>query len=250
MVTPNRICPQCGTPLVPGEAFCSNCGTRYPEPSLIDPTQRAPASSQNPSHPSLPQIEPTQYAGPSPYGSSPYGNTAYGSGEQSYSPQPPNAGYAPPPPGVSYGGASEGYEQQSSMQPPGGYVQQRRRGPNVGLIVGVILLLLLLVGGGIYFLSRGKSNTTNGVGTATVTTRVGTPTPTAKPTPQPLFSDNFADNSKGWNTGSGSGFTSTIGNNALTLSEANHKILDEPIPGGSNTSATYTDFSVTTTFTI
>src|SRR5439155_21692340 len=69
------------------------------------------------------------------------------------------------------------------------------------------------------------------------------------PTAQPLFSDNFADNSKGWSTGSGSGFSSIIANNLLSLSEANHKILDNPIPSG-DSPAIYSDFSVTTTFTI
>src|SRR5215470_9208519 len=101
----NRVCQQCGTPLAPGEMYCSNCGTRYTEPGGVDPTQLsmypgAPSSNQSP-------IEPTQYAGPgptpaSPYNSSPYGDTlyaspgtAYGSQGQGYAPPPPNS-YTPP----------------------------------------------------------------------------------------------------------------------------------------------------------
>lgn len=88
MSTPNRICKQCGIPLAPGEMFCSNCGTRYVEPAVIEPTQYAGSSASSPSqypgvsNPSQPQIEPTQYAGPSlaglPYGTPPYGSTSYG----------------------------------------------------------------------------------------------------------------------------------------------------------------------------
>jgi hypothetical protein len=119
---------------------------------------------------------------------------------------------------------------------------QFRKSPNIGLIIGIVLLLLVLIGSGFYFLNRGKSSSTNGTGTSTAITKVGTP--------QALFSDNFADNSKGWSAGTGSGYNSTIGNNEMSLSEANHKILDEAVPGSNNSPATFTDFSVTTTFTL
>src|SRR5437867_12552837 len=138
MAIANRSCPQCGVPLAPNEAFCSNCGAQYPDPTSIDPTVRA--SSPNQSF-NLPQIEPTQYAGPS--SSSPYGNP-YGSSGQSYLPPPP-------PPETPYS-----QSEQQSQPPFAEFAQlpQSRKGPNVGLIIGVIVLLLLLVGGGIFFLTR------------------------------------------------------------------------------------------------
>ncbi len=240
MGIPNRICPQCGNPLAPSEMYCSNCGTRYMESAEIDPTQRASSSNQGqgPANPSPTPMEPTQYAGSSsssPYGSSLYSNTAYGSGGQSFSPPPPpNASYTPP-----YGGVPDAHGQQSPMQPPpGGFVQppQARKGPNIGLIIGVVVLLLVLVGGGIgiYSFAKSKSSTTNAT----------TPTPVS--TQAALFSDNFADNSKGWGLASASGYSGTISNNVMTLADANHKILDMAIP----TNTSYSDFEVTTTLTL
>ena len=121
---------------------------------------------------------------------------------------------------------------------------QLRKAPNIGLIIGAVLLLLVLIGSGFYFLSRGKSASTNGTGNGTSAATAGVGKS------QALFSDNFADNSKGWSTGTGSGYSSTIGNNEMRLSEANHKILEEAIPGLNNTLATFTNFSVTTNFTL
>jgi hypothetical protein len=131
--------------------------------------------------------------------------------------------------------------------PPGGFVQtpQTKKGPKIGLIVGIIVLLFLLVGGGIGIYSYGKSrtNTTNITTTTPAATKsVATPVPTQAP----LFSDNFADNSKGWALASASGYSSTISNNVMTLADANHKILDMPVP----TSTSYRDFEVTTTLTL
>ncbi|GAC1384695.1 MAG: hypothetical protein NVSMB33_13260 [Ktedonobacteraceae bacterium] len=245
MPIPNRICPQCGTLLSPNERFCHNCGARAIEPAVIEPTQQA-LSNQTGSASYQPQFESTQYAGPSslplPSSSTSDGNTAYGSAGQSYSadanytpPPPPNVGYVPS--AAAYGGTSG---QSSPMQPP-----QRRKRPGMAITLGLILLVLMVVGGGIFFLSRLKSNDTTIVNkTPTVASKSTTPVL------RPLFADNFADNSQGWDIGSGSGFSSTISNNVMTLSEANHKILDEPIPGTGKTAATYIDFSVTTTFTI
>src|SRR6266566_9671441 len=251
MSMPNRVCQQCGTPLAPGEAFCSNCGTRYTEPGGVDPTQRASYSGA--SSPGQPPIEPTQYAEPgstpsSPYSSSPYGNTPYGSPSTSYGSQdqgyapPPNSysppGYMPPPPSnTPYGGP---YGQQPG-QYGAGYPQapQPKKGPNVGLIIGIIALLVILVSGGLFFLTRLRGGTTN------VTPSPGV-TPSVVPTAPALFSDNFANNSKGWATGNDSGFSRNITNNALVLVENNQNhILPEPLP----TNSTYSDFTVTATFT-
>src|SRR2546422_2849999 len=248
----NRICKQCGTPLAPSEMFCSTCGTRYMEPAMSEPTQYA-SSSQYPNqypgtpNPSQPQIEPTQYAGPSqsvpPYSSSPYastpygGNTSYGS-SQSYAPPPPASSMTPPP--MQYGT----YGQPSTVPPPGqmGYQPppQPKKGPNVGLIIGIVILLLVVVGGSIFFFTRSKSSTTNSTNTTSGSTA------TTQPSVQPIFSDDFASNSKNWDTTSGTGFSRLVGNHALTLSEANHKILIETFP----ISKTFSDVQLTATFTI
>lgn len=117
---------------------------------------------------------------------------------------------------------------------------QPRRGPNVGLIIGILFLLLVLVGGGIFALTRlnqgGKSNAN-----ASTPTVQATPTPT----PKPLFSDTFANNDNGWSVGTGSGFSHVIENNALTMADANQKILIESVPTN-----TIDDFTVTVTLTL
>jgi len=262
----NRVCQQCGTPLAPGEMYCSNCGTRYTEPGGVDPTQRA--SYPGAPNPNQPPIEPTQYAGPgptpsSPYNSPPYGNvpygspgTSYGSQGQGYAPPPPNSytppSYTPPAPASppyagpygqpqgQYGSVPGVYGQQPG-QYGAGYPQapQPKKGPNAGLIIGIIALLVILVGGGIFFLSRSRGGTTN------VTPSPGV-TPSVVPTAPALFSDNFANNSKGWATGNDSGFSRNITNNALVLVENNqHYVLPEPLP----TNNTFSDFTVTATFT-
>ncbi len=262
----NRVCQQCGTLLAPGEIYCINCGTRYTEPGGVDPTQRA--SYPGAPNPNQPPIEPTQYAGPgptpsSPYNSPPYGNvpygspgTSYGSQGQGYAPPPPNSytppSYTPPAPASppyagpygqpqgQYGSVPGVYGQQPG-QYGAGYPQapQPKKGPNAGLIIGIIALLVILVGGGIFFLSRSRGGTTN------VTPSPGV-TPSVVPTAPALFSDNFANNSKGWATGNDSGFSRNITNNALVLVENNqHYVLPEPLP----TNNTFSDFTVTATFT-
>src|SRR5438045_2035864 len=45
MNTVNRTCPQCGTALASNQSFCSNCGRRYTEGNIAQPTM--PASSSN-----------------------------------------------------------------------------------------------------------------------------------------------------------------------------------------------------------
>ena len=249
----NRVCQQCGTPLAPGEMYCSNCGTRYTEPGGVGPTQRASYSGAP--NPNQPPIEPTQFAGPgptpsSPYNSPPYGNTPYASPATSYGSQ--GQGYAPPPPPPTgppyagpygqpqgqYGGVPGIYGQQQG-QYGAGYPQapQPKKGPNVGLIIGIIALLGVFIGGGLFLLTRPKGGTTNvppGV------------TPSVVPTVPALFSDNFANNSKGWATGNDNGFSRNITNNALVLVENNQNhILPEPLP----TNSSFSDFTVTATFT-
>jgi len=139
-----------------------------------------------------------------------------------------------------YGGAPGFYGQQPG-QYGAGYPQapQPKKGPNVGLIIGIIALLVILVGGGLFFLLRPRGGTTN------VTPSPGV-TPSIVPTQQALFSDNFSNNNKGWATGNDNGFSRNITNDALVLVENNQNhILPEPLPSNS----TYSDFTVTATFT-
>ena len=235
MNTPARLCTQCGTQLAPNERFCNNCGTPFIEPIMTDPTQRA-----SDPYPSQPGLDPTQYA-PSPYANpTPYPNT-------SYAPPPPplpNAGYPP-----QYPDASRGYGQQQSnpSYPPFPQPQMppQKKGPRIWWILGGILLVLVLACSGLVYVAAKNINTVN---TAPTPTATATQAPTAVPTPavQALFSDNFADNSKNWDVGGATGYSSAISNNALTMKEANHKIFREPIP----TNSSYSDFSIAMTFTL
>ncbi len=76
--------------------------------------------------------------------------------------------------------------------------------------------------------------------------RASTPTPNPIGTMQPLFSDTFLDNSKGWSVVNVPGYMRTLHTGTLTLSDTNHNVLVESIP----TSTTFTNFSLTTTFTL
>ncbi len=159
------------------------------------------------------QVEPTHYAG----------QALSSSSNADYAPSPLlNVGYTP------YGG---------QLLPLRSFPRSPRR-PNIALFIGIGLLVFLIVGGGSFF-ARTKSNTSSNAHPKS-----------SNAGPRALFSDNFANNSKAWDTGSGNGFSSIINGHGMVLSEANHKILDEPIPGDDTTTANYSDFSATTTFTI
>ena len=138
----------------------------------------------------------------------------------------------------------------SSFLPPDGFMQTLQSGkrPRLLLMAGLAILLIIILGGSIFAISRtgrsGASLTKHG--TATATGDAMTPVVPLKP----LFSDNFADNSKGWGIGSGKGFSSSIEHNTLSMTEANHRVLDIPIPGGNNAPALFSDFSVTASFTL
>jgi predicted nucleic acid-binding Zn ribbon protein len=227
----NRICPKCGVPLSPSEMFCSNCDTRFTEQTVTGPTRSAPLPTLGSSIPDqLSSIE------PAPSDSFNYGNaseyTAPGySSTLSMLTEPNNA--------------QETSGEQSPTQPfPGDFVQvpRRRKKPNIVLVVGVVALLLLVIGGSIFFFVKSTGSNSHGASNDTLAFI----TNGAKP----LFSDNFADNTRGWGLASASGYSSTISNNTMTLADANHKILDMAIPASNNVSATYSDFVVTTTFTL
>jgi hypothetical protein len=110
----------------------------------------------------------------------------------------------------------------------------------IGVIVAAFLLIGIVLAGGMYFILRGKMSSGG----------PANPALSSSPSVQPLFTDTFADNTRGWSTGNGAGYSSAIGNNTLVLAEANHRIIYEPIPNTDSTPASFTDFMVTTTVTI
>src|SRR5438270_13009792 len=157
MNTVNRNCPQCGTALAPNESFCNNCGRRFIEGNMAEPTM--PGSSSN----RYQSASNSNATPPPPYASSPYSNVPPGRSAQSYTPPPPpNVGYTPVPPAPRSNGNAYGQQppmQASSIAPPP--QPQPRKGPRTGLIIGIIslLVILIVIGSGIFFLTRGKGNT-------------------------------------------------------------------------------------------
>jgi hypothetical protein len=212
----SRICPQCSVPLAQNETYCSYCGARYTEQTAIGPSASPVSVEQSYSPPSLPDSEYGQPSSPIP---------------------------------IMLFDAPEADGQQSPAR-RGRFIRPplSRIGPKFALIIGVSALLLLVIGGGLFFLVKSRGSNTSVLSN-------GTPTHTknditATPTPVPLFSDDFADNSRGWGLASGSGYSSTIRNNMMTLADANHKILNMPVPAGNKVPASFGDFEVTTTLTL
>lgn len=227
MSTPYRTCPQCGTPQTPGQTFCSNCGAHFTNISNsgVPPTELATPANQVPYGQS-----------PDPYNTPQYNNTNYGN--QPYAPPPPSfPGYNP---AGQPGGNAYGQQPQGGYYPPFPRAPQPQKRSNAGWIIGGILLVLVLIGGGIFAYSAANSHKDITQTTPTTTNATATTLPTATA----LFSDNFANNSKNWNTQSASGYGITINNNALTMKEANHRIFQEPVPTN-----VPNDFAVSTTFT-
>ena len=110
-------------------------------------------------------------------------------------------------------------------------------------LYGILLLFLIL--GGVFLTLRfanGKAYTSSSH------QKVSTPTqlPTVQGTVQPLFSDDFADNSKGWSVVNVSGYMRSLQDGTLTLSNTTHNVLVESIP----TRTTFTNFFLTTTVTL
>ncbi|MEO8955300.1 MAG: family 16 glycoside hydrolase [Ktedonobacteraceae bacterium] len=251
----SRICPQCGSALAPDALNCSICGLRYVEQAELEPTQRSATANMGRTNTSLSSAGQAQYAF-SP--ATPYGNAAYSVPEQSPATSPTTNGQSAPPPRdmddtssplivpLDDHSATNGQKYPGNL-PPLNFDQlfvKMRRPKNLLLIVGVVILLLAILGGSIFAFSRSRSATITQRGTT-----ANSPV-TSVSSPASLFSENFADDSKGWGIGSGSGFSSTIAHNMLTMSEANHRVLDIAIPDKNNPHAVYSDFSVTTTFTL
>ncbi len=119
-----------------------------------------------------------------------------------------------------------------------------KRGFTLTPLLVIAIVALILVSSSIYYFSTHNTGTAASSHTK-VSTRLATPTATMFVNEQPLFSDNFFDNSKNWDTRSATGYGISIGNGALTMKEANHRIFQEPVPA-----IVPTGFTVTTTFTL
>ena len=250
----SRICPQCGNALAPDELDCSICGSRYMEQAAMEPTQRS--ATANMGRPNTPM----SYAGQAQYAFSPvtpYGNATYSVPEQSPTTSPTTNGQFAPPPRdmddtsspllvpLDDHSATNGWKYPGNLPLPSFdqlFVKMRR--PKLLAIIGVAILFLAILSGSIFAFNRSRGATVTQRGTVTNSSA------TSIPSSASLFSENFADDSKGWGIGSGPGFSSTITHNVLTMSEANHRVLDIAIPDRNNPHAVYSDFSVTTTFTL
>ncbi len=111
------------------------------------------------------------------------------------------------------------------------------------LLYGIALLVIIV--GGIFLTLRFTNKKAH---TSSLQQKTSTPTqfPTAQGTMPPLFSEDFVDNSKGWSVANEAGYTRVLQDDALTLSDTTHTVLVESIP----TRTTFTDFSLTTSFTL
>lgn len=117
----------------------------------------------------------------------------------------------------------------------------------------IILLLAVVVGSVIFSIDTDSSYNSTEKPTpqphSTASAMTATPaqaTPTEQQTSQLIFFDEFTDNTKGWATGDGSGYIRTINDGTLALSDTNHESLVESVP----VSTLFTDFELTTTFTL
>ncbi len=123
-------------------------------------------------------------------------------------------------------------------------------------LIGIICLLLLTIVTGIFFVPSIKGNRSSTshpssrrfgqIATADITTPMLNATPSLTPTP--LFFDDFMSSKQGWalsGPNDTSGYLRTMVNNQLVLSDTNHQILIESLP----TNTTFSDFSLTVTFT-
>lgn len=126
-----------------------------------------------------------------------------------------------------------------------GYASQQRK-----LFLGVIISMLAIVVGSIIFsMDTDSSNSSRKSTLPPHNTGTPTPkqaTPTEQQTSQLMFFDEFTDNTRGWATGDGAGYIRTINDGTLTLSATNHESLVESVPS----STTFSDFELTTTFTL
>jgi hypothetical protein len=188
-------CPQCGTPLTPGQRFCSNCGA-LADPEIGKPT----AMSGGDYNPQVPQMPTEMSAPPPPPGSlytqpaqpTPAPGTYYPPQQgQNYAPQ--QGQIFPPPQGQNYQP-----QQGSGFPPPQGQTYPPQQGyPSTPAPVpayakptkdssksvlgqmgcGVLIVILIIVGicgGASFFAYRYLTTAANSTSTSTTTTNTTT----------------------------------------------------------------------------
>ncbi|GAC1643074.1 MAG: hypothetical protein NVS4B12_06950 [Ktedonobacteraceae bacterium] len=124
-------------------------------------------------------------------------------------------------------------------------MKRNKNGQHRKLLLFSLCILIVLVMGA-SFLALKFSNEKAHAPTFHAQTSTPIHLPTIQGTVQPLFSDRFLDNRKGWSVVNVPGYMRTLLDNTLTLSDSNHNVLVESVP----TSTTFTNFSLTTTFTL
>jgi hypothetical protein len=228
---PERVCRTCGRQLGPYETFCGNCGTYYTE--WLEHTGKTATENPPPEVPTPPAYGEAAAPPASDLSATQPVSTQYGFANQapaalpSDSPSPYGAMLPPPLEAV----------------PPPQLVQPARKRPPIGLMALILVLLLALIGGGLFFFLHSRSSPTSVTRKAGAARTVLVP---ARPALTPLFSDDFANNSKGWGITTGPGYSSTIANHALIMTDRNHRILVAPLP----IQQTFTDFQITVDMTL
>ena len=152
-----RFCPKCGASVVPGSAFCSGCGTAFPDGAAAS----EPAQQQQPQYVTRdfsPQQEATQAAPPQPQ---PYA-APQAAPQQPYAPQ--QQPYAPPPQPYAaqaqqpyaplqqpYAAPQQPYAPQAAQQPyappqhAGAAAKGKRPRKKAPFILGGIAVVIALV---------------------------------------------------------------------------------------------------------
>lgn len=153
------FCPQCGSPMAPGQRFCSNCGSTI-DAGFGVPTSAASSGEQYPPVPGMSNL--SVPPPPPPSGA--------------YNQPPPSAAstYYPPQAPQSFPSAQQNF--QAAPQPVPTYakpVKDSSKGVLGQIGCGVLLVILLIVGlcgGASYLLYRYVINAANATTTDTTTT--------------------------------------------------------------------------------
>ncbi|GAC1380918.1 MAG: hypothetical protein NVS4B7_03490 [Ktedonobacteraceae bacterium] len=179
MQTSSPNCPQCGTPMAPGQRFCSNCGATR-DVGFSNPTAMSGSGEH---HPQATEMAATGLSLPPPPPSELYSQTP--------TPPPPGNTYYPPQGPQNFPQAQQSFQQPAQgYQPTPAYAQPPKKDATKGVLAqmgcGVLLLILLIVGAcagvsyvGYRWLASAASTST---GTGSTTYNGGASTPKAIPT--------------------------------------------------------------------
>ena len=170
------FCPQCGSPMTPGQRFCSNCGSTI-DAGFGVPTAAASSGDQYPPVPNMSNLS----APPPPPPFDAYNQTPPSSTNTYYPPQAPQ----------NFSPAQQNFQAAPQPAPVPTYAKPEKdssKGVLGQIGCGVLLVILLIVGlcgGGTYLLYRYVINAANSTTTGTTTTTDGngnSGTPQAIPT--------------------------------------------------------------------